>query len=103
MKVQSAPVEAVSRNLRFSRCSLVHCHFVGAFPVPLWRDPERHRPVRWALENGGISVVPHLVSVVFELLSKRAQLRPCLMARGTWHAIFSCECGKSAGLTAGRK
>src|SRR5258708_27165800 len=55
------------------------------------------------MENGGFSIVPHLVSVICEVLSKRAQPRPRLVARGTWHAIFSCECGKSAGLTAGRK
>src|ERR1700719_2680439 len=67
--------------------------------MPVRRDAERHRPVRRLLENGGIAIVPHLVSVVFKLLPKRAQLRPRLMARGTWHAIFSCECGKGAGWT----
>jgi hypothetical protein len=72
MKVQPAPVKAMSRNLRFSCCRLVHCYFVRAVPMPLRRNPERHRPVRWALENGGISIVPHLISVVFELLPERA-------------------------------
>src|SRR5580692_13050993 len=102
VEIQTTPVKSVGRDGRFVSAESVrsiHLHLVGAFTMPDRRDTERNGPVSRLLKDGGIAIVSHLVSVVFELLPKRAQLRPRLMARGTWHAVFSCECGKGAGWT----
>src|ERR1700687_3878292 len=99
MEVQTGPVESMSGDLGFVSAGAVRAIDLGlvdALAVPLRRDAEGHRPIGRLLKDGSVSVVSHLVSVVFELLSEGAEFRPRFMARRARHSVLSCECRKSA-------
>src|SRR4029077_5433224 len=73
------------------RGSRVHRHLGLALQVPLWRHPERDRPVPIVLVDGRIAVVAQLVPVVPELLPKHIQDRPPDVAGGTRQPVLPRE------------
>src|SRR5215472_5146204 len=64
---------------------------VHALAMPVRSDTEGDWPIRWVLVDGSVALISHLVAVVLELLPKRAELRPGLVARRTGHAVLACE------------
>src|SRR6516225_1727708 len=64
---------------------------VHAFAMPVRSNTEGDRPIRGVLVDGGIAFISHLISVVLELLPKRAEPRPNFVARGAGHAVLACE------------
>src|SRR6266542_3874582 len=75
----------------------IECNLICAFAVPERRHAEGDRPIGGILPDRRIAVVHELIAVVFELLSKVIQHRPCFMTSRTSQAIFSGECRKGMG------
>src|SRR5215472_11070544 len=59
--------------------------------MPVRGDAEGHGPIRRVLVDGSIFLISQLIAVVLELLPKRAELRPGLVARRARHAVLACE------------
>src|SRR4029077_12454472 len=86
------------------RGSRVHRHLGLALQVPLWRHPERDRPVPIVLVDGRIAVVAQLVPVVPELLPKHIQDRPPDVAGGTRQPRLSrARRGRTNWVDSGKK
>src|ERR1700752_3833487 len=64
---------------------------VHTLAMPVRSEAEGDRPVGWVLVDGSIPFVSHLISVVLELLPKRAELRPNFVARRAGHAVLPGE------------
>src|SRR6267143_5356259 len=96
MEIQAAPVKAVRRDFTFhlaagSASGIIHLRAVLAFAVPKRGHAEGHRPVCRLLENGGVTVIPHLVAVVVEGLSEGTKFRPSLVAGRARHPVLPRE------------
>src|SRR5580704_2976055 len=97
VEVQPAPIESLSGYLGFVSAGTVrtiHLRFVRALTMPNRRYAESHRPVSRLLENGGVSLVSHLIAVVFELLAERTQHWPSFVTRGAGHTVLPGKSGK---------
>src|ERR1017187_5992779 len=106
MEIETAPVETVGRDAslvaRHAGCS-INLGAVFVLAVPSWGDAESHRPVCRLLVDGSVSVIHHLVAVIFERLTKRTQHGPSLVAGRTGHTVLSSKSRKRPYVNVGKR
>src|SRR6266446_8194903 len=92
--VHTGKIKPVGREPPFDRATgrgIADVRAVHTLAMPLRCHAKGHRPIRRLLEDGSVAIIPHLVAVVLERLTKVVQLGPGFVTGRTRHAVLPCK------------